>query len=159
MSCEREGYWASHGGWTENRWGGGSRMRRVVCRSLCTSMRFRSHGWVVGGGEKAWGQEVQEVQEVRCKRRSGCLGTHEDRYHLSNEALVLNGLGGHRKMREKGIWWWGKYVSSSLFQKKWKPGWSSDHDQAHTRFEGGTHENHTERNETSYGIRENVRKA
>ena len=31
-------------------------------------------------------------------------------------------------------------------------GWSPNHDQAHTGFEGGTHENHTERNETSYGI-------
>ena len=34
---------------------------------------------------------------------------------------------------------------------------SSDRGQAHTRFEGGTHENHTERNETSYGIRERER--
>ena len=41
---------------------------------------------------------------------------------------------------------------------KWKPGQSSNRDQAHTRFEGGTHENHTERNETSYGIQENERK-
>ena len=34
---------------------------------------------------------------------------------------------------------------------------SSDRGQAHTRFEGGTHENRTERNETSYGIRERER--
>ena len=34
---------------------------------------------------------------------------------------------------------------------------SSDHGQAHTRFKGGTHENHTERNEMSYGIRERER--
>ena len=35
---------------------------------------------------------------------------------------------------------------------------SSDRGQAHTRFEGGTHENCTERNETSYGMRERERK-
>ena len=34
---------------------------------------------------------------------------------------------------------------------------SSDCGQAHTRFEGGTHENHTERNEMSYGMRERER--
>ena len=34
---------------------------------------------------------------------------------------------------------------------------SSDCGQAHTRFEGGTHENRTERNKTSYGIRERER--
>ena len=34
---------------------------------------------------------------------------------------------------------------------------SSNRDQAHTRFEGGTHENHTERNEMSYSIRKRER--
>ena len=34
---------------------------------------------------------------------------------------------------------------------------SSDRGQAHTKFEGGTHEIPTERNETSYGIREGER--
>ena len=51
-----------------------------------------------GGGEKGEGERCE-----RCERRSECLGTHENRYHLSNEALALNGLGGHREMRVKGI--------------------------------------------------------
>ena len=42
---------------------------------------------------------AQEVQEG--KRCSGHLGTHEDRYHLLNENLVLNGPGGHRRCKKK----------------------------------------------------------
>ena len=34
---------------------------------------------------------------------------------------------------------------------------SSDRGQANTRFEGGTHKNHTERNKMSYGMRERER--
>ena len=51
-----------------------------------------------GGGEKGEGERCE-----RCERHSECLGTHENRYHLSNEALALNELGGHREMRVKGI--------------------------------------------------------
>ena len=81
-------------------------MRCVVCRFLCTSTRCRSHGGVVGkmrggGGEKGEGERYERCEG--CERRSECLGTHENRYHLSNEALDLNGLGGHREMRVKGI--------------------------------------------------------
>ena len=43
------------------------------------------------------------------------------------------------------------------FKKSESQDRSSDRGQAHTRFEGGTHENRTERNETSYGIRERER--
>ena len=53
-----------------------------------------------------------------------------------------------------------KTVSSSVHKKNTideSRDRSSDRGQAHTRFEGGTHENRTERNETSYGIRERER--
>ena len=53
------------------------------------------------GGEKGEGERCERCEG--CERRSECLGTHENRYHLSNEALALNGLGGHREMRVKGI--------------------------------------------------------
>ena len=43
------------------------------------------------------------------------------------------------------------------FKKSESQDWSSNRGQAHTRFKGGTHENHTERNETSYGIQERER--
>ena len=43
------------------------------------------------------------------------------------------------------------------FKKSESQDQSSNHGQAHTRFEGGTHENCTERNETSYGMRERER--
>ena len=91
------------------------------------------------------------------ERCSECLDTHKDRYHLSNEALVLNGPGGHRK-RERKVF--GEENTFPHHHLKKSESWSqlSDHDQAHTTFEGGTHENHTERNEMSYGIqkRENL---
>ena len=72
---------------------------------LHTSMRCRSHSGAVGGGEAR--QEVEGVRKCEgkrcegCERHSECLGTHKYRYHLSNEALALNGLGRHRKMQEK----------------------------------------------------------
>ena len=54
-----------------------------------------------GGGKKGEGKRCERCEG--CERHSECLGTHENRYHLSNEALALNGLGGHREMRVKGI--------------------------------------------------------
>ena len=61
------------------------------------------------GGKTRGGGGAKEVRARGargargCERRSECLGTHENRYHLSNEALALNGLGGHREMQVKGI--------------------------------------------------------
>ena len=78
-----------------------------------------SSGW--GGRDNRCGRTVRQRNASRRKRRSECLGTHKNRYHLSNKALALNGLGGHREMRVEGIWWRGKYVSLLSFQKKWKP--------------------------------------
>ena len=46
-------------------------------------------------------QEGKRARGQEGKRCSGHLDTHEDRYHLSNEALVLNEPGGHRKRERK----------------------------------------------------------
>ena len=54
-----------------------------------------------GGGEKGEGKRCKRCEG--CKRHSECLVTHENRYHLSNKALALNGLGRHREMQVKGI--------------------------------------------------------
>ena len=57
-----------------------------------------------GGGGGAKKVRARGARGARgCERCSECLGTHENRYHLSNEALALNGLGGHREMRVKDI--------------------------------------------------------
>ena len=52
-----------------------------------------------GGARKCEGERCERCEG--CERHSECLGTHKYRYHLSNEALALNGLGRHRKMQEK----------------------------------------------------------
>ena len=54
-----------------------------------------------GGGKKGEGERCERREG--CERCSECLGTHENRYHLSNKALALNGLGRHREMQVKGI--------------------------------------------------------
>ena len=97
-------------------------------------------------------QEGKRARGQEGKRCSGHLDTHEDRYHLSNEALVLNEPGGHRKRERKVFGGEENMFPHCHFKKSESRDQSSNHDQAHTRFEGDTHENHTERNETSYGI-------
>ena len=63
------------------------------------SVRYRSHdGWAVGGGKRRLDKRARRQEGKRC---SGCLDTHKDRFHLSNEALVLNGPGRHRKRERK----------------------------------------------------------
>ena len=61
-------------------------------------------GWLGGKwklDKRARGQEGKRARGQEGKRHSGHLDTHEDRYHLLNETLVLNGPGGHRKRERK----------------------------------------------------------